>query len=92
MYTVSLNYECNSVYFKWFSEYLVYQLREYSAIASKPVGGLVNYAIVYVVCEFVDLIKNIKWVKIPNKEFSTFSAFVLLTFKTSWPEHRKLKP
>jgi hypothetical protein len=48
------------VYFKWLLNYLVYQLPLYIAIASKPVGGLVNYAFVYVVCEFVDVIKKYK--------------------------------
>jgi len=37
---------------------LVHHLPEDDAIALKPVGGLINYTIVYVMYAFVEVIKN----------------------------------
>jgi hypothetical protein len=43
----------------------VYQLPEDDAIAPKPVGGLINYTIVYVVYPCFELIKNINTIHSP---------------------------
>jgi hypothetical protein len=43
----------------------VYQLPEDDAITSKPVGGLINYTIAYVMYEYVELIKNINTIHNP---------------------------
>lgn len=49
----------------------MYQLPKDDAIAPKPVGGLINYTIVYVVYACVELIENI------NK----FTAHVAIIFQ-----------
>jgi hypothetical protein len=59
-----------------FEEYLVYQLPEDDAIALKPVGGLINYTIVFVVYACVELIKNKNTVHSPCGY--KFQCFVVL--------------
>ena len=44
---------------------MVYQLPEDDAMAPKSVGGLINYAIVYVMYACVELIKNIDTIHSP---------------------------
>jgi hypothetical protein len=49
-----------------FKKYVVYQLPEDDAITPKPIGGLINYTIAYVMYGYVELIKKYKYSSQPT--------------------------